>query len=49
MQQFPLQHQVLYWQSKWGGDAGTMAQIITFQTLVAGVTLPIFLAIAQGY
>ena len=32
-----------------GGDAGTMAQIITFQTLMAGFTLPIFLAIAQGY
>ena len=32
-----------------GGDAETMAQLITFQTLLAAFTLPIFLAIAQSY
>lgn len=32
-----------------GGDADAMAQIITFQTLAAAVTLPVFLAVAQGF
>ena len=32
-----------------GGDAKTMAQIITFQTSFAAITLPIFLIIAQQY
>jgi predicted permease len=32
-----------------GGDSDTMAQIITFQTLAAAITLPLFLALAQGF
>jgi predicted permease len=32
-----------------GGDATGMAQIITFQTTLAAITLPIFLIIAQNY
>jgi predicted permease len=32
-----------------GGDAKTMAQIITFQTTFAAITLPLFLIIAQQY
>jgi len=32
-----------------GGDADTMAQIITVQTLLAALTIPVFLVIAQQY
>lgn len=32
-----------------GGDADAMAQIITIQTLLAAITIPIFLLIAQQY
>ncbi len=32
-----------------GGDAESMAQIITFQTIAAAFTLPVFLLIAQSY
>lgn len=32
-----------------GGDAEAMAQILTFQTLAAAVTMPVFLLIAQNY
>ena len=32
-----------------GGDSDRMAQIITFQTLMAAITLPLFLLIAQNY
>ena len=32
-----------------GGDSETMAQIITFQTLLATLTIPLFLFIAQQY
>ena len=33
---------------KMGGDANAMAQIITFQTLMAALTLPFFLAVVQS-
>ncbi len=32
-----------------GGDSETMAQIITFQTTLAAITLPLFLIVAQQY
>jgi hypothetical protein len=32
-----------------GGDSETMAQIITFQTTLAAITLPLFLILAQQY
>ena len=32
-----------------GGNADAMAQIISFQTILAAFTLPIFLAIAQNF
>lgn len=32
-----------------GGDADTMAQIITVQTIIAAFTIPVFLLIAQQY